>query len=306
MNSSPSILFLLLFSIFCSNSFAGIYKWVDKNGKVHYSDKPTTNAQQYSLEKTAKPNEKSVVVIKTVKYELPKALKDSLTARINKLIDIYPKIFHISPKAPPTVDVTIFGTEQSFNKHKAAFHEGHNYFNGFYSTKTNKISVWRDEGDKEMESVVLHETSHAIIRQLAPNLPLWLEEGLAEYFSNSSIRANNLRVSTDEKREQNLRDWAQKEDIPSLKWYLNMTNRKWHEETAQGNSITYTYAWAMAHFLMSKPTGKRIVSTILRDSNIGGRIDSFQSVTNLYPGGLVKLEYDWYAWITKDKKDHIY
>jgi hypothetical protein len=32
--------------LFMASSNAGFYKWVDENGEVHYSDRPTPNAQQ--------------------------------------------------------------------------------------------------------------------------------------------------------------------------------------------------------------------------------------------------------------------
>ncbi len=49
-------LILLLISIFlCSQVLAEVYKWVDENGKVHFSDQPQQGAQQIQV------NTKSVV-----------------------------------------------------------------------------------------------------------------------------------------------------------------------------------------------------------------------------------------------------
>jgi len=49
-------LMLLLLCIF-SASHAGVYKWTDKNGKVHYGDRPNSNqATEVTIKPSSSPN----------------------------------------------------------------------------------------------------------------------------------------------------------------------------------------------------------------------------------------------------------
>ena len=42
--------------------------------------------------------------------------------------------------------------------------------------------------------VVFHEYSHLIVNNVAPNLPPWLNEGLAEYYSSFEVRGSSRQV----------------------------------------------------------------------------------------------------------------
>ncbi|TNF38724.1 MAG: DUF4124 domain-containing protein, partial [Gammaproteobacteria bacterium] len=43
-------IYIVLMLLFCSQAVAEIYKWVDDQGKVHYSDKPVKqDAQQLNI-----------------------------------------------------------------------------------------------------------------------------------------------------------------------------------------------------------------------------------------------------------------
>lgn len=59
--------FFIICSLFiCSSSFAGIYKWTDENGKVHFSDKPPVSKQKKAVQQLkASPVSKRKLVAAT-------------------------------------------------------------------------------------------------------------------------------------------------------------------------------------------------------------------------------------------------
>nr|WP_220753334.1 DUF4124 domain-containing protein [uncultured Shewanella sp.] len=50
------IISLILCSMAISNSHATVYRWVDENGKVHYSDEPKGNAEEVELNQNTQNN----------------------------------------------------------------------------------------------------------------------------------------------------------------------------------------------------------------------------------------------------------
>ncbi|MCG8435415.1 MAG: DUF4124 domain-containing protein [Gammaproteobacteria bacterium] len=51
----PSRFFTLIIALACTTSmpaFAQVYRWVDEDGKVHYSDKPVENAERVEMRVT--------------------------------------------------------------------------------------------------------------------------------------------------------------------------------------------------------------------------------------------------------------
>lgn len=54
-----------------------------------------------------------------------------------------------------------------------------------------------DAGRKSFERTAMHELVHDLLRQNETSPPLWVEEGLAEYFANASIRPDGLVAGQD-------------------------------------------------------------------------------------------------------------
>jgi len=109
------------------------------------------------------------------------------------------------------------------------------------------------EGENPYE-VVYHEYTHAIMELNFRVLPVWLGEGLAEYFGNSSIRENEVDIG--KISPHHLRVLQENKLIPveallaadSQSPYYNEENRV---------SIFYAESWAIVHYLMLNPDARK-------------------------------------------------
>lgn len=91
-----------------------------------------------------------------------------------------------------------------------------------------------------------HEATHAILNSALPVVPLWLDEGLAEYFE---IPAERRRHGSPHLRHVRLAAWVGK--VPSLEDL---------EQRGQMNEMgrtEYRNAWAWVHFLLHGPPTAR-------------------------------------------------
>ncbi|HTV08831.1 MAG TPA: hypothetical protein VMD97_07295 [Candidatus Aquilonibacter sp.] len=107
------------------------------------------------------------------------------------------------------------------------------------------ILVRLDAGGEHPYSVVYHEYTHYITRHA--NLPLWLNEGIAEFYQNTDIDAHEVRLgqpSTDDLqylRTQSLLP------LPTL-FMVDHGSPYYHDE--QKGSIFYSESWALTDMLM--------------------------------------------------------
>ena len=93
-------------------------------------------------------------------------------------------------------------------------------------------TIWPDD--------LRHELSHGYLHAAIPHLPLWLDEGLAEYFEVGSARGGMNRA--------HLRLLRQKQIIDE--WQPRIARL---EQLTHGNEMTqadYAEAWAWVHFLL--------------------------------------------------------
>ncbi len=59
---------------------------------------------------------------------------------------------------------------------------------GFYTNATNEAVTYSYEDNEQTLAVTRHEAAHVILNGMLAAGPLWLHEGLAEYFELLSMR----------------------------------------------------------------------------------------------------------------------
>jgi hypothetical protein len=87
-----------------------------------------------------------------------------------------------------------------------------------------------------------HETTHALLHQYVENLPLWLDEGLAEYFEEPVDRRRDHHAHLSALREPGAID-----DLPSL------TQIEAKSDLSELALRDYQAAWAWTHYLLHGP-----------------------------------------------------
>lgn len=97
------------------------------------------------------------------------------------------------------------------------------------------------------ERVVYHEYLHHLLHGRFLRLPLWLDEGLAEYFS--SFRAVDGEARFGLPIEEHIRWLRQNNLIPVRQLFaIDLQSKDYHEGVRQG--VFYAESWALTHYLM--------------------------------------------------------
>ena len=113
-------------------------------------------------------------------------------------------------------------------------------------------------------------STHYVVRTNAPRLPLWFNEGLAEFFSTFEYRKGELRIGLP-KPSHVL--WLRNHSailIPAL-FAMDRDSKDYNEGTRRG--IFYAQSWPLVHYL------------IARDSDLRSRIPDFLPASRrAFPG----------------------
>jgi hypothetical protein len=101
------------------------------------------------------------------------------------------------------------------------------------------------EGEHPYE-VVYHAYTHLSLAKAAEWIPLWLNEGLAEFYQNTEIHEKD--VSLGEPSEQNIMLLRQNRLLPLPTLFtVDETSPYYHQENK--GSIFYAESWALTHYL---------------------------------------------------------
>ncbi len=106
-----------------------------------------------------------------------------------------------------------------------------------------------DRESYEPFETVYHEYVHYLMRRSISRLPLWLTEGLAEYFGNTRLEGKNVLVGTPS--STNLGVLREGHMLPLRTLFaVDASSPYYHEENKA--SIFYAESWVLTHYLMVK------------------------------------------------------
>ncbi len=108
----------------------------------------------------------------------------------------------------------------------------------FFLARGNERLVYTYAGPR-LEEDLRHEAAHALLRGAYGELPLWVDEGLAEYFENDLARPAQLRQRTERLLDDMAAGWT-----PSLERLDTL------EDVHQMTPRDYREAWAWVHLML--------------------------------------------------------
>jgi len=130
-----------------------------------------------------------------------------------------------------------------------------------------------------MNEDLRHEVAHGYLHSAIPNLPLWIDEGLAEYFEvprgYGGLNQPHVDLLSDSIERD---DWK-----PSLKRLESLT------DSSQMGQREYAESWAWVYFMLNSPPDRReILTGYLADLRLKGAAEPISArlaALNVEPEG---------------------
>jgi len=148
------------------------------------------------------------------------------------------------PTSGEPIDVYMFPNAERFKSFMQSKYPGLPDRRAFFIETDTRLAVYAYWGDRVAEDL-RHEVSHGYLHSVVAHLPLWVDEGLAEYFEVPGGQHGLHTAHVGELRTALAKGWR-----PSLKRLEKLEN------AADMNHLDYAEAWAWMHFLL-ETTPKR-------------------------------------------------
>ncbi len=110
----------------------------------------------------------------------------------------------------------------------------------------NYILMRLDAQGEHPYEIIYHEYTHLLLGKSMEWLPLWLNEGLAEFYQNTDIREKEVLLG--EPSAENLQLLRQQTLMPLATLFKVDENSPYYHEENKG-SIFYAESWALTHYL---------------------------------------------------------
>jgi hypothetical protein len=277
-------------------SKAEVYRWTDDEGRVHFSDRPPSPESAAGAEPVVLDGQSRFSAKWNFDgFKPPALLRDELERKTDGVFRFFEHVLRLDDMAPLHVNLRVIQGRKRFMTYRSKKDPALTTDSGFYRFADNEAVVrWTKK--ETAVAVAQHEVAHLVVGNLLGDIPLWLNEGIAEVVERLSFSANGIRAEADIEAVEALSGRAAGRSWPGLRKFMSLSRSDWDK---QGETFSYQYAWSLVHFLL-EDSDRRDVLIDHVQALANHRCRNFDSVGFLdrrYPGGLSGLERDWLRWL---------
>jgi hypothetical protein len=154
-----------------------------------------------------------------------------------------------STPAPPRAEVLVFADQDAFAQHAPLTAAGAPAaVSGFFLSHPHGDFVVVDGAEPDVRRTLYHEALHRFVRHHLPEAPLWLNEGLAEFYSTLDVASGEAWVGRPVV-EHVVR--LQREPRRPVSELLAIDAESHVYGEADPKGAFYAEAWALVHYLLT-------------------------------------------------------
>ena len=163
------------------------------------------------------------------------------------------------PDAGAPLHIHLFADAETYRQHVANRYPHFPARRAIFVVDDGKFRVFAHWGAHVAEDL-RHEATHGLLHSTTPDLPLWLDEGLAEYFEvgreGGGLNRSHIELL---RSQQAVAGWQ-----PDLDELEQLT------DAAAMTRLQYAEAWLWVHFLLGSPDTTELLSEYLAAIRDGG------------------------------------
>ncbi len=174
-----------------------IYQWRDENGQLHFGDSPPAGVETEVFDSRQGRNIDYFQL--DIDFRGANAVpffRNQIESQTTSMYEILSGFLGQERLKQVDLNIVIFPDWNSYLQYATAV-GGAAMANsgGFYSNASNEAVTYVYEDDDQTMAVARHEAAHVILNGMLAAGPLWLHEGMAEYFELLSMSQQYARVS---------------------------------------------------------------------------------------------------------------
>jgi tetratricopeptide (TPR) repeat protein len=135
-----------------------------------------------------------------------------------------------------------------------------NYVAGYFQpgSEVNYITLALDsDWSRGPASTLLHEYTHLLVNNYFRAAPLWLKEGLAEFYSTARVSGDRRRVTTGAQLPGRVRQLRGATELIPLRTLFDVDQQSPYYYESGKRGLFYAQSWALAHFILNGEGGSR-------------------------------------------------
>jgi tetratricopeptide (TPR) repeat protein len=157
----------------------------------------------------------------------------------------------------------------------------------------NYVLMEVDAEGEHPYAVIYHEYTHLLLGKAAEWMPLWLNEGLAEFYENTDIHEKDVALG--QTSPGNLQLLRQNRLLPLATLFTVDASSPYYHEENKG-SIFYAESWALTHYLEMKDYQEKTQHLTEYSELLAQKVDPVTAASRAF-GDLKQLQSNLEAYI---------
>ena len=150
----------------------------------------------------------------------------------------------------------------------------------------NYVLMRLDAEGEHPYSIIYHEYTHLLLSKAAEWIPLWMNEGLAEFYENTDIHEKDAELGRPS--GQNIMLLRQNRLLPLATLFVVDQKSPYYHEENKG-SIFYAESWALTHFIQMNDFKQKTQRMTDYSVLLAQKVDPIAAATQAF-GDLKQLE----------------
>ena len=192
-----------------------------------------------------------------------------IAADLERLRDVLSQLAPgVALSSPTPTYIFVFKNASAFEPYQRTY-AGKPMASGGYFLSTELANYVAINGDRrgDERSIIYHEYLHYVLRNQFAELPLWLNEGLAEYYSTFEAAGDEAKIGLPIVEHV---AWLRKNPLIPLTslFAVGEESKEYNESSRRG--AFYAESWALVHYLISgNPERRQQAAEYLRLAQAG-------------------------------------
>lgn len=165
-----------------------------------------------------------------------------------------------APVSDEPIYVYLFEDSDRYERYMAEHHPLLPTRRAFFIKSDTTLRVYAYWGERVAEDL-RHEVTHAYLHSVYPYLPLWLDEGIAEYFETGrglqGIHRGHIALLSEQKAAGN--------------WQPDLDRLESIARVSEMDQLAYAESWLWIHFALQDPTRAEILLRYLQTLRTDGQ-----------------------------------
>ena len=182
---------------------------------------------------------------------------EQLRGRVSRTLEL--------PVSAQPIQVYLFKSDKTYRRFLKAHFPKFPERRAFFVRRKEELAVYAHYSDRVAEDL-RHEVSHGYLHSVLRGLPLWLDEGLAEYFEMSPEHTGRHAQHIDELAT------AMDASEESKQWSPEISRLEALSDGAEMQQLDYAESWAWVHWLLeTTPRRREVLQDYLRTLRKDGK-----------------------------------